>query len=322
MKKSATLHFSELLLILLKGKTSLMDALCILAREGVERQVRDSAVSLLGAMKKGKGFSESLRGIKEGSIKEGRVSFEPLYLTLIAAAELTGSIEEVLERIVMDLQRKQRAKENVINILIYPAIIVLLAVVGTIAIVAKGMPFFIAGGLLSADAVSEAKTGIAIAGAVLLAGGAALFIAYFRIFNNDSPEFRIFYLLDFLLRSNVTLLETLSHCIVSLARSKYGKALVSIKKDIASGIAFSAAFAKINYFSPYVLGWLSVADMHGNLSEICCSIREYYARKDEKLRDTAAKLIEPAVIVLTGLYVLIIMVTVVLPILSYAGGIL
>ena len=314
---AATLHFSELLLVLLKGKTSLIDALQILAREGIEKHVKESAVSLIVMMKKGKGLSDSLR-----NMNDGKVFFEPLYLTLIAAAELTGNIETVLERIAIDLRRKQRAKDNVINILIYPSIIVLLAITGTIAIIVKGMPFFISGGLLSADVVRDAKTGITIAGAVLLSCGSALFIFYYKTFNDDSPEFRIFYLLDFLLRSNVTLLEALSHCIISLAHTKYGKALVSIKKDLTSGVAFSTAFANVKKFSPYVTGWLSVADKHGSLGEICASIRDYYARKDDKAREVAAKLIEPAVIVLTGIYVLIIMVTVVLPILTYAGGIL
>ena len=315
--KTATLHFAELLLTLLKGKTGLLDALHILARRGIEKHVRDSAGSLLLLMKKGKGLSDSLR-----TLNEGKVRFEPVYLTLIGAAELTGNIETVLEQIVADLKRKQLAKENAVNILIYPAIIVLLAVAGTIAIIAKGMPFFVAGGLLSADVVKDAKLGIAFAGAVLLSGGSALLTAYFKIFNNDSPESRIFCLLDFMLGGNVALLDALSQCVMNMGQTKYGNALLTIKKDIASGKSFSGAFAKTRCFSAYVLGWLSIADTHGNLNEICGSIKDYYLRKDNKTREVAAKLMEPAVIVLVGLYVLVIMITVVLPVLSYAGGIL
>ena len=310
-----TLHFTELLLILLKAKTSLQDSLYILAREGVEKGVRDSVISLLSSMKKGKGLSESLR-----HVKSGKVFFSPLYLTLISAAELAGSLETVLERIAGDLRRKRAARENALNILIYPAIIVLLAVAGTIAIIVKGMPYFISGGFLSTDVVSGAKTGIGIAGVLLLAGGGALFIIYFKIFNDDSPEFRIFYLLDFLLRSNVALPEALSHCVVSMNGTKFSKALIAIKKDIAQGVSFSSAFGKIKHFSPYVRGWLSVAAAHGNLSEITGSIRDYFDNRDGKTREVASRLMEPAVIVLTGSYVLIIMVTVVLPILTYTGG--
>ena len=314
---NATLHFTELLLTLLRGKTSLADGLRVLSGGGIEKQVRDSAISLFAAMKKGKSLSESL-AVMQG----GNVFFEPLYLTLIVAAELTGNVEDVLERIAADMRRKQRAKETVTNVLIYPSLVVLVAVAGTIAIIVKGMPFFISGGLVSADIVSDAKAGIAIAGMVLLLGGGALFTVYFRIFYNDSNETKIFYLLDFLLRSSVPLPEALSHCITSMAHTKYGRALVSIKKDISSGIPFQEAFAKIPYFPPYVTGWLSVAGINGGAGEICGHIKNYYSRKDEKLRENASKLIEPAVIVLTGLYVLIIMLTVILPILTYTGGVL
>ena len=313
---NVTLHFTELLLTLLKGKMSLADSLRVLAGEGIERQVRDGAVSLLAAMKKGKNLSEALR------IMRGRISFEPLYLTLIAAAELTGNVEDVLERIAGDLRRKQQAREAVINILIYPAIIVLIALAGTSVIIVKGMPLFISGGLESAVVVSDAKAGICIAGLTLLLGGGTLFAVYFRIFNNDSCEFRIFYLLDFLLRSNVPLPEALSHCVTSMAGSKYGKALVSIKKETASGVAFPEAFARIRRFPPYVTGWLSVAGLNGGTGEICGNIKNYYGRRDDKLRAAASRLIEPFVILLTGVYVLIIMLTAILPILTYTGGIL
>ena len=318
MKNNAlTLRFSELLLALLKGKTNLLDALHVLARDGIEKQLRDSAVSLLAVMKKGKGLSESL-----AIINGERALFCPLYLTLIAAAELTGNIEAVLERIVIDLRRKQKARENLVNIMIYPAIIVLLALAGTIGIIVKGLPFFISGGLLSAAAIKEAKVGVAFAGLVLLLGGGALFTVYFKIFGNDSPESSLFYLLHFLMKSNVTLLEALSQCVLNLGQSKYAKALLKIKKDVTSGVSFSDAFAGTSCFPPYVLGWLSVADTQGNLSDVCENIKEFYVKKETRLREAAARLIEPAVIVLVGVYVLVIMVTVILPILSHAGGVL
>ena len=314
---TTTLHFSELLSALLKGKTSLVDALYILARDGIEKAVQDTAITVLSTMKKGKGLSESLR-----VIRKKKVCFEPLYLTLIAAAELTGSIENVLDRIVMDLKRKQKVRENVANILIYPSIIILLAITGTIMMVIKVIPFFISGGLVSNDVLSDAIAGISIAGIFLISGGTTLFIFYFRIFYLDSPEFRIFYLLDFLLCGNVTLPEALSQCIMSMAGTKYGRALIKIKKDIASGIAFSVAFSKIKYFPSYVVGWISIAHMHGNIIEACGNIKDYFAQKDDKVRARAAKLIEPAVIVLTGIYILIIMITVILPILTSIGGII
>jgi type II secretory pathway component PulF len=316
-RETATLHFSEMALSLLKGKTSLIDTLRILSREGIENPVKDCAASLLSVMKKGKTLSESFRLI-EGS----KVSFDSLYLSLITAAEATGNIDEVLEHIVYDLQRKKKAKENVQNIIIYPLLVISIAIAGTVIIIVKGLPLFIERDLLSPGVLNDAAAGIVMAGIVLLAGGSFLFIIYYRIFYRDSPEYSIFYILDFMLRSNFTLPQTLSYCIMSMKNTKYGKALVMAKKDIALGVPFSTAFERLQCFGSYVSGWLSVADVNGSIIEICGNIKAYYEQKDTKRRIVAAQLMEPAIIVLTGIYILIIMLTVVLPILTYAGGIL
>jgi general secretion pathway protein F len=314
--RSATLRFTELLLVLLKGNTGLVDALHILAGGGVEKPVGDGAAGLLALMKKGRGFSESLRLLPEGG-----VLFSPLYISLLAASELTGDIALVLERIAADLRRKQRATEQVVTMLLYPSVIVLIALIGTVLLIVRGLPLFVAAGLLSGAMLHQALSGIIAAGAVLLLGGAALFFAYFRIFYVDSPEFSIFYMLDFLLSGNVPLLDALAQCIAGMQRGAYGEALITIKKAIASGVPFSRAFAACKRFSPYVVGWLSVADTQGNVGVICANIRDYYAQKDARVREIAAKLIEPAVIVLTGAYLLIIILTAIIPVLTYAGGI-
>jgi len=316
-KSKATLYFSEMLLSLLKGKTSLQDALGILSSEGIEIPVREYAVSLLSIMKKGKNLSESLR-----LAANNKILFNPLYLSLITAAETTGNIEGVLDHIVRDLQRKQKLKENVLSVLIYPIIIILIAIIGTVIIIVKGFPLFVTGGLLRADILNDAVSGIIAAGFILLSGGCLLFIIYYRIFYHDSPEYTIFYILNLMLRGNVALPQAVSYCIISIKDIKYGKALVMIKKDMTNGVTFSSAFAKTGCFSNYVTGWLSVADVNGNIVEICENIKTYYERKDLKKRAVAARLIEPAVILLTGIYILVIMLTVVLPILTYSGGII
>ena len=316
-KEKKALYFSEMLLSLLKGKTSLIDALNILAGEGIEKPIRNYTASLLAIMKKGKNLSDSLN-----LINNGKVYFEPLYLSLITAAELTGTIIKILERIVHDLQRKQKEKENVKRILIYPSIIITIAIIGTVIIITIGLPLFIQEGLLRSDIINDAIMGIVMAGIVLLAGGTLLFFFYYRVFYNDSPEYSIFYILDFMLSSNISLLQALSYCILSIKNKKFGKALILIKKDIIAGISFSTAVSKVRYFPSYITGWLSVSDISGNITEACENIKNYYEQKDKNRRAVAARLMEPAVIVFTGLYILIIMMTVVLPILTYAGGIL
>ena len=314
---TATLHFTELLLALIKGNTSLVDSLHILAGEGMEKPVKDASGALLLLMKKGRRFSESLR-----LIQGKKISYNQMYISLISAAELTGNIDNVLERIAGDLRRRQQATENALNIMTYPSIIIFVAITGTVFLTAKGLPFFISSGFLSGEILTNAINGIILAGLVLLLGGALLFIIYYRIFYLDSPEYRIFYVLDLLLKSNVPLLDAMAQCITDMNGTKYGISLISIKKEITGGISFSQAFSKFPQLSPYVTGWLAVADMHGNISEVCSYIKDFYAHKNSRRREVLTRLMEPAVIVLTGSYLLIILLTVVMPILTYAGGVL
>jgi len=316
-KNSMTLYFSEMLLSLLKGKTSLIDALNILSSEGIDKNIRTFALLLFTIMKKGKRLSESLQ-----LIDNKKISFEPMHLSLITTAEATGKIDEVLERIVYDLKTKQKSKENVQNILIYPSLIIVIAVIGTIIIITIGLPFFIEGGLLSSEVINDAIYGIILAGTILLLGGGFLFYLYYRIFYINSPEYTVFYILEFMLRSNITLQQALSYCLINVNDAKYKKELVMIRNDVISGVSLSIAFKKSKVFSGYISGWLSIADTNGNIIDICKNIKMFYENRDYKKRETAARLIEPVIILLTGFYILILILTVVLPMLTYAGGIL
>ena len=312
-----TLHFSQMLITLLKAKVSLADALYILAGNGMEYPVKNYAAALLSSIKKGKKFSESLLTAGNNKIK-----YPPLYSKLIAMAELTGSIEPVLEHFISDLQKKLQLREKIINILIYPVLIIILAITGTIFLLLKGLPFFISEGFLSGTIIAEAVSGICTACLVLVLGGVFLFFIYYKIFCLDSPEFKIFYMLDLLLQGSFTLPDAISQCINAVRSSKYAKSLVLLKKDINSGLSFSKAITKIKFFSPYVSGWLSIAGVEGNIEEICANIKQFYSDRDTKFRETASRFLEPLIIILTGSYILIIIMTVILPILTHAGGII
>ncbi|MCL2243645.1 MAG: type II secretion system F family protein [Treponema sp.] len=314
---SATLQFTEILLALIKGNTGLIDALYILSQDGIEKQVRDCAKALLLLMKKGHGFSDSLH-----IIQNMKVHFNSMYITLIAAAELTGAIDKALEQIASDLQRKKMALEKAYNILIYPAIIIFIAASGTLMLIFKGMPLFIAGGILLEETITETVFGIITAGIVLLSGGIALFTAYFRIFYYDSYGFRIFYMMDFLLKNNITMIDALDQCIANIKNRKYSLNLKAIKREIVNGIPFSDAFGKLMKLPPYIKTWLSVADINGNAGEVCLNIKNYYEREDSKKREVFTRLIEPSVIILTGSYLLILILTVIIPILTLTGGLI
>ncbi len=316
-KQKYTIQFTEMLLSLLKGNTNLIDSLHILSSPGIEPRIQQESEKLLVMMKKGRSFSGSL-----AMIPKGNIHFIPLYLTLIKASEMTGTIDKVLEDILIDMKRKQKTLETIVTVMLYPAIIILVACIGTIFIIAKGIPLFVQSGMLVETSLNSAVMGIIIAGIFLFLSAGLMFFILYSIFVKDSPEFRIFYLLSFLLSNNIPITEALSQCIASLGESKQGKTLVLIKKDIIAGVHFPDAFAKNGKYSSYITGWLTIADNDGDIAGAFKNISDFFQKKDVRIREFASKCIEPVFIIITGIYLLILLQTVIMPILTRAGGIL
>jgi type II secretory pathway component PulF len=312
-----TARFVDMLLALIRGNMSLADALHIMSREGIETAIRESAEELLAVTGKGRSLSAGM-----SMLKTGKVRFPPLYLTLIRAAELTGSIEGVLAGIREDMERKQAARELITTVMIYPLFIIAVAFIGTVVIIVKGIPVFADAGFLSGAVPGNAVSGVIFAGVFLLASGTLLLLVCCRIFGEDSVEYRIFYLIAFLLQNNISLPDALSQGIIAMEGTKQGKALAGVKKDIVAGVRVSRAFSRSGIVSPYITGWLTAADGSGDLAASCKTISEFFRRRDNRKRERAAKFIEPAAIVITGLYLLILILTVIIPILTHAGALL
>jgi type II secretory pathway component PulF len=304
-----------MLLALINGNASLTDALRILSARGINPDIRKTAEQLLVILKKGRSFSDGLKTVAGKSLR-----YSSIYIVLVKAAEMTGNIRDILESILADLKRKQLARETIIGVMTYPVIIVVFAFTGTIFIIFRGIPLFIESGFLPAAIIDTAVGGIIFAGLFLFAGGCVIFIVYYNLFSRDSIEFRIFYLLSFLLRGNISIHDALSECIASVGESKQSKALVMVKKEITSGSRLSLAFARSKIFSPYITGWLAIADENGDLNGACRNISDYFQKRDSRIRNIAIKCIEPAIIIITGIYLLILIQTVILPMLTHAGG--
>jgi type II secretory pathway component PulF len=314
-KETRTLQFMEMLLVLLEGNINLTDAVSILTDHGTEKSVRETAEKLMTILKKGRTFTEAMTV----SFRGGLV-FPDSYEGLVRAAEKTGAVNRAFVQITSDLKRKIKAREAIITALLYPAAIIFIALAGTVVLLLKGFPFFAEAGMLSKEYMPQAKNSILFAGVFLLVSGTASAFACYKLYAKESAPFRIFYELSFLLDGNISLPDALSSCIMCIGENKWGRALAQVKKDIISGARLAASFEKTGVFPAYITGWLAVGDRNGEIKTVCHNIAEYYMGKDEKRRATTARFLEPLFIVITGVYLLILIQGVIIPVLTRVGG--
>jgi general secretion pathway protein F len=302
---------------LLKGNTNLTDAVSVLCGGETGGAVQETAAKLMSVLKKGGGFSEGL------AYASGRnFAFPDMYRGIIQSSEQTGNIEAAVSHVVGDLERKIKARETITVAMMYPAVVAVIALGGTVVLITRGIPFFSESGILSGVFLAQALRSVLFAGTFLLVSGVLLTMACYRLFVMDSYEFRIFYELHFLLAGGIPLSGAVTQCIMSIGENKWGRALVYVKKEIISGGRIAGAFEKTGVFPGYITGWLNIGDKNGEVTTVCGRIAGYYRKRDEGRRDIVLRCMEPVFIVLTGIYLLILVQGIILPILTRAGGLI
>ncbi len=120
------LEFTEQLATLVKAKLPVDHALRIFKELSEHENVRNMSTMLLEDVEAGIGFSNALE--KQKSI------FSPYYINMVRASEAGGNLELGLSRMYYYLDSAKTMRDKLISSLIYPAILVVVAVMSLLVI--------------------------------------------------------------------------------------------------------------------------------------------------------------------------------------------
>ena len=122
------------LAVMLRAGLSLDRALRVLAGMTTKASVRAVLDDLLAAVKAGKGLSQALL--------PHQALFGEFYVNMVRSGEAGGQLAEVLARLAEHLERVRVLRESVVSALLYPAILVVVAVVSVFLMLAFVIPQF------------------------------------------------------------------------------------------------------------------------------------------------------------------------------------
>ncbi|QAY78548.1 type II secretion system inner membrane protein GspF [Sphingosinicella sp. BN140058] len=324
--------------------TPLEEALRTLIRQSERPRIRRVIEVVHGGVVEGRQLSEAMA-------REPR-SFPPLYRAMISAGERSGSLPTILERLAMLLERQAQVRSKVISALAYPIILAVVASFVVLALMVFVVPrvveqFEDIGQQLPlltriVIGVSHLLAGYwwAIALAALAAWGLAavsmrsevrrlrrdallLRTPFAGRLLRDLHAARMARTLATMLESRLPLVDGLKLTAQTVHNRALRAATQRTAETVRTGGSLSGALRNAAVFPPLLVSLASSGEASGQLDTMLERAADYLEREFDMFTTTMLALLEPAIIVVMGVVVAVIVLSVLLPILqidALAGG--
>ncbi|HCS52317.1 MAG TPA: hypothetical protein DIW81_12115 [Planctomycetaceae bacterium] len=130
---------------------------------------------------------------------------------------------------------------------------------------------------------------------------------------------RMFRLIGTMLQSGVPLLEAVRLCSRSIKNRQYQKLFSSIEQEVTRGNGISIAMMQANFLPDGAVEMISTSEKSGDLGGVMEIVGEFYEDEGENYVRDLAKVIEPAIIVVMGGVVAVVVISVILPLLDMSS---
>lgn len=280
-----------------------------------------------------------------GALAAERKSFPPLYRAMVAAGEGSGAMSEILDRLAALLERQAEVRGKIVTALVYPA---MLAIVAALIIIAM-MTFVIPKVVAQFDTMGQALpllTRIVIAVShfmtewgwlallVIIAGG----LLFLRALGNEPfrlkfdrwllglPLFgrlirevnaaRLARTLSTMVANGMPLLDGLAITARTVRNRAVRGAVLDIVETVNEGGSLSGALRKSGLFPPLLVHMTASGEQSGRLDTMLARAADYLEREFDAFTTAALGLLEPAIIVVMGGLVALIVLSILLPIMQ------
>lgn len=284
------------------------------------------------------------RRLAEAMGREGR-SFPPLYRAMISAGESTGTLPLILDRLAVLQERQALVRSKVLTAVAYPVALALVAVVVVTAL----MMFVVPKVVEQFDNVGQTLpllTRIIIGISSLLAnwwwailillvlaavaGWQALRQPALRLrfdawtlripligrLIRDLHAARMARTLSTMVASRLPLYEGLSITVPTIHNRALRAASEDIVEAIRGGGSLSAALKRAGVFPPLLVYLAASGESSGQLDTMLERAADYLEREFDSFTAAALSMLEPAIIIIMGSIVALIVLSILLPILQ------
>ena len=323
VKRKDLMHLSRQLAVFIKAGIPILEAIQILAEES-NKLLKKGLEDMARLLESGDTFAQAAGAHPE--------IFPNYYLEILRSAELTGNLDAVLEQLADYLEREMEAKRKVVSAITYPCIVLVLAVVTCVVMVLFVLPKFVVF-FESLDAKLPLPTRMLlgfssfISTYKLIIGGVLLVVAItvavgLRTEKGQNLKDRLLLrlpilgplikvsilerfcrILSSMTSAGVSLPEALAVTSAATNNVVFRRGIASAQEAMMRGEGLAAPLAATGLFPAAARQMMRVGEDTGTLDDQLVTAADYFDRElDYKIKQVT-NMLEPAVILFTGLVV-------------------
>jgi type IV pilus assembly protein PilC len=334
------LTFNQELLVLLKAGLPIVQVLDTILEHAEKGKLADILRDVREDIKGGTSLSAAFEKFPK--------AFPHLYVASIRAGERTGDLPQTLRRYIAYLKRADSLRKKFISALIYPAILVTVATLAITLLLVYVVPTF---SKVYADAGSQLPLPT-----LMLISFTNFLKTYFLLFvvagvvaagafrswaGTDSGRYtidRTLLKLPFIgnvvtkyavsgfsrtlatvIGSGIPIVESLKMSVGTLNNVVLERKLLHAVGRVEEGPSLSVAIESVHIMPPLALRMLAVGETTGALEEMLGDVSEYFEEEIDRTLNIITTSIEPAIMLVMGLVVGVIIITMYLPVFKIAG---
>jgi len=134
VKRRELMHFSRQMAVFMRAGIPVLESMEVMTDEMGDKVFQRVLAEMSDSLRAGETFA--------GAADEHPEAFPPYYLGILRSAEMTGNLDVVLDQLSEYIERDLEAKRRVTSALIYPAIVMVMAIIAVVVIAGFVLPRF------------------------------------------------------------------------------------------------------------------------------------------------------------------------------------
>lgn len=342
VQRKDLLVFTRTFATMIDAGLPLVQCLEILASQTDNPAMRTVLVAVKTKVESGATFADSL--------KDHPKVFDELYVQLVAAGEVGGILDTILNRLAAYIEKNDKLVRKVKSAMTYPIIVLLVALGVTAVLLLKVTPTFEKmfkdlGGAMPAPTQFIIDLSAWLQEYIFhLLGGIAAVVIAFRLFVSH-PKGRVIWdkvtiklpligpvirkvavarftrTLGTMISSGVPILDALDVVAKTAGNRTVESAIYYVRAKISEGKTIAQPLLETGVFPPMVVQMIGVGEATGAMDQMLTKIADFYDDEVDVAIAGLTAMIEPLLMVFLGIVVGGFLIGMYLPIFSIAGNI-